>query len=61
MKRRNINYITRQKAFRKMWRFDDLTSFLLAGFHTSKSLVVKKDIINMLLQVKAPHLQLASA
>lgn len=61
MKRRNIQYINKQKAFRKMLRFDDITSFLMAGFLTSKSLVVKKDILDVLLQLKTPKLQLAKA
>ncbi len=61
MKKRNINYMNKQKAFRKMLRFDDITSFLLAGFQTSRSVVVKKDILDMLLQLRTPQLQLAKA
>jgi len=61
MKKRNFEYINKKKAFRQMLRFSDLTSFLLAGFHTSRSLVVKKDILKMLLDLRQPQMQLARA
>jgi hypothetical protein len=57
MKRRNIQYMLKQKALRNRFRLDDITRFLLAGFHSSQSLVVKKDILNVLFQLKHPQLQ----
>jgi hypothetical protein len=61
MKRRTKNYIDRQKALRHMIRFTDLKSFLLAGFKASHSLVVKKDIVNMLIELEQPRLAYAKA
>ncbi len=60
MKKRNINYIKRQKAFREMFQFKDIKSFLIAGFHTSKSLVVKKDILETLLQLNKQGISYAA-
>jgi hypothetical protein len=54
MKLRTRKYITRQKAIRNMIQFTDLKSFLLAGFQASRSVVVKKDIINMLIDLDRP-------
>lgn len=61
MNRRNKNYFSRQKALRAMVNFTDLKSFLLAGFRASRSLVVKKDIVNMLIELDHPNMQLAKA
>ncbi len=60
MKLRTKNYIQRQKAIRNMFRFSDLKSFLKASFQASKSLVVKKDIINMIIELEQPR-QVAKA
>ncbi|RYZ55501.1 MAG: hypothetical protein EOP49_02705 [Sphingobacteriales bacterium] len=54
MKLRTKNYIKRQKAVRQMFQFRDLKSFLMTGFQASRSLVVKKDIINMLIELDRP-------
>ncbi|HTM65909.1 MAG TPA: hypothetical protein VL093_06305 [Flavipsychrobacter sp.] len=61
MKRRNKNYIERKKAFRSMINFTDLKSFLMAGFKTSRSMVVKKDIVNMLMELNQPNMAYAKA
>ena len=61
MTRRNKNYFGRQKALRNMINFTDLKSFLLAGFRASRSLVVKKDIINMLVELDGTNHQVAYA
>jgi hypothetical protein len=61
MKRRTKKYIDRQRAFRNMLRFTDLKSFLMAGFKASRSLVVKKDIVNMLVELDQPKLAYAKA
>jgi len=61
MTRRNKNYFTRQKALRAMMNFTDLKSFLMAGFRASRSLVVKKDIINMLTELERPKMAYAKA
>lgn len=61
MKRRNRNYFSRQKALRAMVQFTDLRSFLMAGFKASRSLVVKKDIVDMLLELNRPKMSLAKA
>jgi len=60
MKLRTKNYIKRQKAIRKMFQFNDLTSFLMNSFQSSRSVVVKKDIINMLIELNRPALAQAS-
>ena len=60
MKLRTRNYITRQKAIRNMIQFTDLKSFLMAGFQASRSVVVKKDIINMLIDLDRPMYAKAS-
>jgi hypothetical protein len=44
-----------------MFQFSDLKSFLLTSFQASKSLVVKKDIITMLMELDQPKMQLAKA
>ena len=44
-----------------MVNFTDLKSFLLAGFRASRSLVVKKDIINMLVELDQPKMAYAKA
>ena len=61
MKRRTKNYIERKKAFRSMINFTDLKSFLMAGFKTSRSIVVKKDIVNMLMELNQPTMAYAKA
>ena len=61
MKRRTLNYFRRQKAFRQMLGFTDLKSLLMASFHTSHSLVVKKDILETLLQLNNSRYTLARA
>lgn len=57
MTRRNKNYFSRKRAFQSMSRFTDLKSFLIAGFKTSRSLVVKKDILSMLRELERPGLR----
>lgn len=60
MKKRTMNYLKRQKAFRQMLAFTDLKSLLMASFHTSRSLVVKKDILEILQQLnRTPSYALA--
>ena len=54
MKLRTKKYFNRQKALRNMINFTDLKSFLLAGFQASRSIVVKKDIISMLVELDRP-------
>lgn len=44
-----------------MVQFTDLRSFLMAGFKASRSLVVKKDIVDMLLELNRPKMALAKA
>ncbi|MBS1781627.1 MAG: hypothetical protein JSS78_01025 [Bacteroidetes bacterium] len=61
MTNRNKTYLNRQKALRKMTNLSDLTSFLMAGFGASRSLVVKKDILNMLITLRQPQPYLAVA
>lgn len=61
MKLRTKNYIKRQKALRNMFQFDDITSFLMASYNLSRSVVVKKDIINQIIALRSPKLQLAKA
>ena len=60
MKLSTRKYITRQKAIRNMIQFTDLKSFLMAGFQASRSVVVKKDIINMLIDLDRPMYAKAS-
>lgn len=43
-----------------MFQFNDLTSFLMNSFQSSRSVVVKKDIINMLIELNRPALAQAS-
>ncbi len=61
MKLRTKNYISRQKALRNLFQFNDLKSFLVAGFKASRSVVVKKDILNMLVSLDRPNLGLSQA
>ena len=61
MTRRNKNYFSRQKALHTMVKFTDLKSFLMAGFRASRSLIVKKDIINMLIELEQPKMAYAKA
>ncbi|HRO41351.1 MAG TPA: hypothetical protein PL009_00860 [Flavipsychrobacter sp.] len=61
MTRRNKNYFGRQKALRAMVNFTDLKSFLMMGFKASRSIVVKKDIVNMLIELDRPKMQYAKA
>lgn len=61
MKKRTINYLKRQKAIRDMINFRDLKSFLMAGFQMSSSLVVKRDIIQTIVQLDGNNMQLAQA
>lgn len=51
---RTKKYFKRHKAIKNMIQFTDLKSFLMAGFQASRSIVVKKDIINMLVQLDRP-------
>ena len=44
-----------------MVKFTDLKSFLMAGFKASRSLIVKKDIINMLIELEQPKMAYAKA
>ncbi|MBS1588011.1 MAG: hypothetical protein JST52_00210 [Bacteroidetes bacterium] len=61
MTRRNKTYLSRQKSLRRMTNLSDLTSFLMAGFGASRSMVVKKDILNMLITLRQPLSYLAVA
>lgn len=61
MKLRTKQYFNRQKALNNMVKFTDLKSFLMTGFRASRSLVVKKDIINMIIELDKPQMQLAKA
>lgn len=51
MKLRTKKYFGRQKAIRDLIQFKDIRSFLLAGFRIANSHVVKKDIINTILEL----------
>lgn len=51
MKLRTKAYMIRKKAFRNMLRFNDLKSFLWAGFVTSRNVVVKRDMLHALMQL----------
>ena len=61
MTRRNKIYFSRQKALRNMINFTDLKSFLIAGFKASRSVVVKKDILSMLVELDHSKVHYATA
>jgi hypothetical protein len=61
MKLRNKVYLRRKKAIQDMAQFKDLHSFLKAGFELSKSIVVKKDILNTLFELKGQNRNLSLA
>lgn len=61
MKLRTKNYIQRQKALRNMFNFTDIKTFLMSGFQASRSVVVKKDILNMLIELDGRKMQYAKA
>lgn len=48
MKLRNQKYLSRKKAITEMIRFKDLQSFLKASLALSKSMVVRKDMLEAL-------------
>ncbi|HXS35318.1 MAG TPA: hypothetical protein VN721_01345 [Flavipsychrobacter sp.] len=48
MKYRTIKYLKRQKALKNMQHPSDLKSFLKAEFEASKSVLVKKHILDTL-------------
>lgn len=52
MKLRTKNYFRKQKAAQEMIEFRDISTFLRASFERSRSLVVKKDILNTLFQIE---------
>jgi Tfp pilus assembly ATPase PilU len=52
MKLRTKNYFRKQQAVNEMIEFKDISSFLRASFQRSKSLVVKKDILNTMFQLE---------
>lgn len=61
MKKRTINYLKRQQAIRDMINFRDIKSFLMAGFQISNSNVVRKDILQTLLELNKNGLRMAHA
>jgi len=61
MKRRTRNYLQRQNALNEMLHFTNIKDLLLAGFQASKSLVVKKDILNMVIALDSRPMQYAQA
>lgn len=61
MKKRTAKYFLIEKELRKMSRIDSISAFLIRSYKTSRSLIVKKDILNMLLQIHQPKAQLISA
>ena len=52
MKLRNKQYLKKKKAVTEMIEFRDISSFLRASFERSKSLVVKKDILNTMFELE---------
>jgi hypothetical protein len=53
MKLRNQKYLNRKKAIGEMIRFKDLQSFLKASLAISKSMIVKKDMLDALMELEA--------
>lgn len=45
MKKRSVDYFSRQKAFIEMSHTPDVKSLLIAEFNASRNIVVKKDIL----------------
>lgn len=54
MKFRTKKYINRKKAWNNLHTFSDLKSFLMAGLALSRSMVVKKDIIETMIALEQP-------
>jgi len=48
MKKRTLEYLARHKAFASMHRPKNVKSLLVAEFHATKNLVVKRDILKTL-------------
>lgn len=52
MKLRSKQYQRRKEAIQEMIEFRDISSFLRASFERSRSLVVKKDILNTMFELE---------
>jgi hypothetical protein len=52
MKTRSKDYLNRKKAQGAMRHPDDLKSFLIAEYDSSRNIVVKKDIMKMISQME---------
>lgn len=48
MKQRTADYIARKKEQSKLRRPEDLRSFLIAEYNSTRNIIVKKDILKML-------------
>ena len=48
MKQRTVDYIARKKEQSKLRHPDDLRSFLIAEYNSTRNIIVKKDILKML-------------
>jgi len=59
MKLRTRNYLNRKRAFRVMLQFRDIKSFLWAGFVTSKNMIVKRDVLETIMELDGMQLQRA--
>lgn len=60
MKRRTKVYFERRKALDQLCHPGDLKSFLLAELRTARSLVVKKDVMQMLFALEQKEQPVAS-
>jgi len=61
MKKRTQIYLRRQKAIRNLFRIDDLNQFLMTSFRASRSIVVKRDILQTLSAINRMPLNLSHA
>ena len=52
MTRRTRQYMQRQKAQKDRLHFTDMASFLKATFHLSGSLIVKRDALRILFELR---------
>jgi hypothetical protein len=52
MKQRTVDYIERKKAQSQLRKPGDLRSFLIAEYNSTRSIIVKKDILKMLDNIK---------
>ncbi|MEO7312165.1 MAG: hypothetical protein ABIX01_17310 [Chitinophagaceae bacterium] len=60
MKKRTVDYLQRQNAFKEMAHPLDVKSLLIAEFNASRNIVVKKDILKTIEEIdhmgrKAPE------